>query len=80
MVEINDLSTTDASNTDTGWSEGMAPSNVNNAARADLGIIARYFQQTHVLATTESGVNSLSVSLVRASLTNTASASGSTAA
>lgn len=81
MAEINDLSTTDASNTATGWSEGMAPSNVNNAARADLGIIARYIEHAGgegLVATTETGVNSLSVALQRASLTNTASASGST--
>jgi len=81
MAEIDDLSTTDGSNTVTGWSEGMSPSNVNNAARADLGIIARYMQHSSgegLVATTESGVNSLSVALVRASLTNTASASGST--
>lgn len=81
MVESNDLSTTDASNTVTGWTEGQAPSTVNNVARADLGLIARYLQHTSgekLLAVTETGVNSLSVSLARSSLTNTASASGST--
>lgn len=41
MAEINDLSTTDANNT-ARWPEGMAPSQVNNSARADEGIIARF--------------------------------------
>jgi len=47
MAEIKDLNTTDASNTGTaanaGWPEGMKPSEVNNAARALSGMIARYY-------------------------------------
>lgn len=41
MAEINDLSVTDASNT-ARFPEGMAPSAVNDAARALEGIIARW--------------------------------------
>jgi len=51
MAEIKDLSTTDASNTGTAangmWSENMAPSSVNNAARANLGQIARWYADTN---------------------------------
>jgi len=47
MAELKDLNTTDASNTGTaanaGWPEGMKPSDVNNAARALSGMIARYY-------------------------------------
>ena len=40
-AEINDVSTTDASNT-VRWSENMAPSSVNDSARALEGILARW--------------------------------------
>ncbi len=41
MAEINDLNVTDASNT-ARFPESMAPSNVNNSARALEGILARW--------------------------------------
>ena len=47
-AEVTDLSTTDANNTGTaanaGWPENMPPSDVNDAARALSGIIARWFE------------------------------------
>ena len=46
MAEISDLNVTDASNTGR-WPEGMAPSEVNDAGRADEGILARWFQDTN---------------------------------
>lgn len=42
-AEVNDLNITDASNT-ARFPEGMAPSQVNNAARALEGILARWFK------------------------------------
>jgi hypothetical protein len=42
MAEISDLNVVDASNT-ARWPEGMAPSEVNDAGRADEGILARWF-------------------------------------
>ena len=52
MAEINDFTIVDASN-DVRWPENMAPSAVNNAARADEGIIARWHRDlnTSVLTT-----------------------------
>lgn len=46
MAEINDLNITDASNT-TRWPENMAPSAVNNAGRADEGLLARWHKDTN---------------------------------
>lgn len=46
MAEINDLNVTDASNT-ARFPEGMAPSAVNDAARALEGIIARWHKDTN---------------------------------
>ena len=46
MAEINDFNVTDASNT-ARWPEGMAPSAVNNAGRADEGILARWHKDTN---------------------------------
>jgi hypothetical protein len=59
MAEIKDLSTTDASNNGTaanaGFPEAMPPSDVNNAARALEGMIARIYADTNgTLATTGS--------------------------
>lgn len=42
-AEISDLNTTDASNT-ARWPESMAPSAVNNSARAMEGYLARWFK------------------------------------
>jgi hypothetical protein len=51
MAEIQDLSTTDASNTgaaaNAGFPENMNPSDVNNAARALEGMIARLYADTN---------------------------------
>lgn len=77
MAEIDDLSTTDASNT-ARFPEGMLPSAVNDAARALEGILARFIQYTsgeNFVAATEVGVNSLTVSIARASFTATGSSS-----
>jgi hypothetical protein len=43
MAELSSLSTTDASNT-ARWPENMAPSAVNNAGRADEGMLARFYK------------------------------------
>lgn len=43
MAEIASLSVTDASNTGR-WPENMAPSAVNNAGRADEGMLARWYK------------------------------------
>lgn len=60
MAEIQDLSTTDASNTGTaanaGFPENMNPSDVNDAARALEGMIARLYADTNgSIITTGSG-------------------------
>lgn len=51
MAEMKDLSTTDASNNGTagnaGFPEGMPPSDVNNAARALEGMLARWYGDTN---------------------------------
>lgn len=61
-AEINDLSTTDASNT-ARFPESMAPSAVNNAARALEGLIARWFKdQNGSLVSTGSVNNTYNVS------------------
>lgn len=46
MAEINDLTIVDASNT-ARWPENMAPSAVNDAGRADEGLIARWHRDTN---------------------------------
>lgn len=46
MAEIQDLNIVDASNTGR-WPENMAPSAVNNAGRADEGILARWHKDTN---------------------------------
>lgn len=45
MAEIKDLSVTDASNT-ARWPENMPPSQVNDAGRADEGMLARAFKDS----------------------------------
>jgi len=51
MAEVKDLNTTDASNTGTaanaGFPENMKPSDVNNAARALEGMIARWYADSN---------------------------------
>ena len=51
MAEINDLSTTDASNT-ARFPENMNPGAVNDGARALEGILARYYKDTNGSVTT----------------------------
>ena len=61
MAEIKDLSTTDANNTGTaanaGFPENMAYSDVNNAARALEGMIARLYADTNGTVTTTGSSN-----------------------
>lgn len=65
MAEIEDLIVTDASNTDR-WPENMAPSAVNNAARADEGILARWYRDTNgTLAAALSNSGSFTTTLNR---------------
>lgn len=74
MAEIHDFSVTDASNT-ARWPEGMAPSAVNNAGRADEGLIARYYfdNDSSVVATLSGSV--IQMTLNRVSLTQTGTTS-----
>lgn len=46
MADIQDLNIIDNSNTDR-WPEDQAPSSVNDAGRADEGILARWYQDTN---------------------------------
>lgn len=61
MAEIKDLSTTDASNTGTaanaGFPENMPAANVNNAARALEGMIARWYADGNGTLTTGGSSN-----------------------
>jgi hypothetical protein len=61
MAEIKDLSTTDASNNgsaaNAGFPEGMAPSDVNNAARALEGMLARWYKDGNGTLTTGGSAN-----------------------
>lgn len=60
-AEINSLSTTDASNT-ARFPEGMAPSAVNNAARALEGLIARWFKDQNGSLSTGGSANTYTLS------------------
>lgn len=60
-AEVNDLSTTDASNT-ARWPEAMAPSAVNNAARATEGILARWYRDWNGSAVTGGSANTYTLS------------------
>lgn len=60
-AEVNDLSTTDASNT-ARWPESMAPSAVNNAARATEGILARWYRDWNGSAVTGGSANTYTLS------------------
>lgn len=61
MAELKDLSTTDANNNgsaaNAGFPEGMAPSDVNNAARALEGMIARWYKDGNGTLTTGGSSN-----------------------
>lgn len=60
-AEINDLSTTDASNT-ARFPEGMAPSAVNNAARALEGLLARWFADQNGSLSTSGSADTYTIS------------------
>lgn len=71
MAEIQDLSVTDASNTGR-WPENMAFSAVNDAGRADEGLLARWFQDTNGSIAASGSSNAFAVTSNRtiASLAN----------
>lgn len=62
MAEINDFNVTDASNT-ARWPESMAPSAVNDAARADEGILARWYKDTNGSLTSGGSSNAYTLSI-----------------
>ena len=74
MAEMHDFNPTDASNT-ARWPENMAPSAVNNAARADEGLIARwYFDNNYSVVSTLSGsVIQMTANRISLTLTGTTS-------
>ena len=61
MSELKDLSTTDSSNTgsaaNAGFPENMPPSDVNNASRALLGMIARFYADNNGSISTSGSSN-----------------------
>ena len=59
-AEMKDYVTTDANNT-ARWPENMAPSAVNNAARANEGISARWYKDTNMTLLDHGPANSLKV-------------------
>lgn len=74
MAEAHDFLTTDSSNIQR-WPEAMAPSAVNNAGRADEGIIARWFFDTNfsVQATVSGSVIQMTANRSSLTLTGTTS-------
>jgi hypothetical protein len=67
MTDINQSSwsETDASNNSTapaGWPEGMAPSTVNDAARANMGAIKRWYDRINATATSGGSANTQTIS------------------
>jgi len=74
MAEKHDLSTTDASNTQR-FPEGMAPSAVNNGARALEGLIARYHFDTNFSVVATISASLITITANRSSLTLTATTS-----
>jgi hypothetical protein len=64
MAEIQDLSITDGSNTGR-WPENMAFSSVNNAGRADEGILARWYKDTDASLTASGAANAFAVTTNR---------------
>jgi len=69
MAEIQDLSTTDASNNgaaaNAGFPENMNPSDVNNAARALEGMIARLYADTNGSIVTTGSSNTYALAAAR---------------
>mgnify|MGYP003134251522 CR=1 FL=1 len=74
MAEIHDLNVTDASNT-ARFPENMAPSAVNNSARALEGLVARYFfdNDTSVVATISASLITIVANRNSLTLTGTTS-------
>ena len=60
-ADIQDLSTTDASNT-TRFPESMAPSQLNNSARALEGILARWYRDWNGSLATGGSANTYTLS------------------
>ena len=63
-AEIGDLDISDAANT-ARWPEGMAPSAVNDAGRADEGILARWYADTNCSTASSGSPNAYSLSTSR---------------
>jgi hypothetical protein len=64
MTDINTWSPTDASNNDAppaGWPEGMLPSGVNDAARAMMGGLRRWYERVNWAVVTGGTANALSL-------------------
>jgi hypothetical protein len=59
-AEINDFDPVDANNI-ARWPEGMTFANVNNSARADEGIVARFFRDVNGSLTTTGAANAYSI-------------------
>lgn len=64
MAEIQDLSGTDASNTGR-WPENMTFSSVNDAGRADEGLLARWYKDTDFSITAGGSSNAFTVTTNR---------------
>lgn len=64
MAEIQDFSATDAANT-TRWPEGMLGNQINNAGRADEGILARWYQDMNGSRTASGSANDFAVTSSR---------------
>lgn len=60
MAEITDFDPVDANNT-TRWPEGMQRSQINNSARADEGILARWFRDTNGSITSSGSANAYAI-------------------
>src|SRR5262245_1224187 len=60
MVDIQDLSVTDASNTGR-WPENMQFAAVNDAGRADEGMLARFFQDFNASIAASGAANAYAV-------------------
>ena len=60
MAEINDLSVTDASNTGR-WPENMPFGDVNDAGRADEGLLARWYKDTDSSITASGSSNAFTI-------------------
>jgi len=74
MAELHNLLPTDASNVDR-FPEGMAPSSVNNAARALEGMIARWYFDTNYSVTATLSGTVVQMTANRASITLTGTTS-----